>query len=353
MALNLQQIREKLLAKQEQTDRSRNGTYSADNSVYLFWNNPEGSTATLRFLPDGDETNDFFWVERLMIKIPFVGVKNHADSKPVEVQVPCLDMWKPKTCPITAEINPWWKDESLVDMARKYYRKKTYLFQGLVTDNPNKNDVVPENPIRRFIITTQVYDIIKNILMDRDLEHTPTDYEHGRDFYLSKTTKGQGPNKHANYTTSKWAMKERALTPVDLDGIAKYGLNKLNTFLPKKPDEAHINAIMELFTASVNGELYDLERWGNYYKPGGMRSESGTSTDDGSDDSASNSASTAPATSSLSTASTILNRIATKQAETTQDPPWTESAASVSVDKPKAQTPDDIIAAIRRRHQQK
>ena len=348
MALSLKEIQAKLLAQQAQKERGKSGGFTGDNSIYPFWNNPEGSTATLRFLPDGDDTNDFFWVERLIIKLPFPGVKGQENSgRPVEVQVPCTDMWKPGSCPITAEIRPWWKDPSLEDMARKYYKKKSFLFQGFVTQNPNKEDATPENPIRRFIINPSVFDAIKAILMRQDLENSPTDYQSGRDFYLSKTTKGG----YSNYQSSSWSMKERALAQDELEAIDKHGLYNLNQFLPKKPDDQHLNAIMEMFAASVDGEQYDADRWGQFYRPNGMRME-------GNSDSATANTSPAPAATSSVTAASIMNRVAPKPAAPVEAAPWEDNepaapAASAPADKPKMQTPDEILAAIRRRQQGK
>jgi len=348
MALTLKEIQAKLLAQQANKDRAKNGSgFGGDNAIYPFWNNPEGSSTTLRFLPDGDETNDFFWLERLIIKLPFPGVKGDSAGRSVEVQVPCTDMWKANSCPITAEIRPWWKDKSLEDMARKYYRKKSYLFQGFVTSNPNKDDQEPANPIRRFIINPSVFDIVKSILMDQDLENSPTDYDHGRDFYLLKTTKGG----YANYASSKWAMKERPLSEDENNAVNQHGLWNLSSFLPKKPDEAHLNAIMEMFQASVNEELYDVDKWGQFYRPNGMRADTNSTDTD-----AQTSSTSRPAVMPSSiTASSILNRLPAKPAVSEEtSPPWEDSAASTSVtDKPKTQTPDDIIAAIRRRQQQK
>lgn len=346
MALSLKEIQAKLLAQQERKERGKNG-FSGENSIYPFWSNPEGSTATLRFLPDGDDKNDFFWVERLIIKLPFPGVKGQDTSRPVEVQVPCMDMWKPGSCPITAEIRPWWKDPSLEDLARKYYRKKSYLFQGFVTQNPNKEDTTPENPIRRFVINPTLFDAIKAILMRQDLENSPTDYESGRDFYLSKTQKGQ----YANYSSSSWSMKERPLSAEELEAIDKFGLYNLNQFLPKKPDDAHLQAIMELFQASVQEELYDPERWGQFYRPNGMR------FDNDSADLTITTSTPAPVAAPV-TASSIMSKIAKPAAKTVveEDVPWTdEPTASAPAAEPakKAQTPDEILAAIRRRQQGK
>lgn len=338
MALSLKEIQARLLEQQAKKDRAKGGAgFTGDNAVYPFWNNPDGSSATLRFLPDGDETNDFFWIERLIIKLPFSGIKGQMDAKPVEVQVPCTDMWTPNSCQITAEIRPWWKDKSLEDMARKYYRKKSYLFQGFVVSNPNSEDQIPENPIRRFIINPSVFDSIKGILLDQDLEHTPTDYEHGRDFQLIKTTKGA----YANYTSSKWSMKERPLSDSEREAITKFNLWQLKSFLPKQPDSAHTVAIRELFEASVNGELYDVDRWGQFYRPNGLKIDTPSTEETEVKE---NVTPVTPAVAQV-TASSILNKVANKQPATTND----ESTG----DKPKPQSPEEIIAAIRRRQQQK
>jgi hypothetical protein len=44
----------------------------------------------------------------------------------------------------------------------------------------------------------------------------------------------------------------------------------LKDFLPKKPSEVELKVMKEMFEASVDGQAYDAERWGNYYKPRGV-----------------------------------------------------------------------------------
>ena len=154
----LQEIRAKLQAANNQQGSGQTG---GDNGVYPHWNIQEGQTATLRFIPDGDPDNTFFWIERAMIKLPFAGVKGETNSKPVTVQVPCMEMWG-ETCPILTEVRPWFKDKSLEEMGRKYWKKKSYLFQGFVVESKLQEDKTPENPIRRFIIGSQIFNIIKS-----------------------------------------------------------------------------------------------------------------------------------------------------------------------------------------------
>jgi hypothetical protein len=258
---SLAEIRAKL-ASMENSSKP-NSSQQSDNAIYPHWNIDEGTSATLRFLPDADNTNDFFWVERQMIRLTFPGVLG-GENKPVTVQVPCGEMYG-ETCPVLTEVRPWFKDPSLEDMGRKYWKKRSYIFNGFVTDNP-LNETAPENPIRRFVISPQIFNIIKASLMDPDMENIPTDYVNGTDFRVSKTTKGQ----YADYSTSKWARKESSLDEVQLAGIDANGLHNLKDYLPAKPTADHYNAISEMFAASVDGELYDPAKWGNFYKPYGV-----------------------------------------------------------------------------------
>ena len=257
----LAEIRAKLLEKEQRTG----GSFQSDNAIYAFWNIPENSTATLRFLPDLDETNTFFWKERQMIRLSFPGIKGQDESRSVTVQVPCVEMWG-DACPVHAEIRPWFKDPSLEDEGRKYWKKRSYIFQGFVTDNPWGDDTPPENPIRRFVINPSIYKIISAALMDPDFPEIPTDFEAGTDFKLTKTQKGQ----YADYSTSNWARRERSLDQTERDAIQTNGLFNLNDYMPKRPNNEEIKVIFEMFESSVAGELYDPERFGSYYTPQGV-----------------------------------------------------------------------------------
>lgn len=266
----LAEIRAKL--QEAQTKTSGNSTGGGDNAIYPHWNMQEGKEAVVRFLPDGNANNTFFWVERAMIKLPFAGVKGETDSRPVQVQVPCVEMYNDgSVCPILSEVRGWFKDKSLEEMGRKYWKKRSYIFQGFVVEDPLKEDSTPDNPIRRFIIGPQIYQIIRSALMDPELEELPTDALRGVDFRIAKTSKGG----FADYSTSKWSRRERALTDVEKAAIDQYGLFDLSSFLPKKPTDVELKVMKEMFEASVDGEAYDMERWGQYFKPAGMGQATG------------------------------------------------------------------------------
>jgi hypothetical protein len=266
----LAEIRAKLQEAQNKT--SGNSTGGGDNAIYPHWNMQEGKEAVVRFLPDGNANNTFFWVERAMIKLPFAGIKGETDSRAVQVQVPCVEMYNDGTaCPILSEVRGWFKDKNLEEMGRKYWKKRSYIFQGFVVEDPIKEDSTPDNPIRRFIIGPQIYQIIRSALMDPELEELPTDFLRGVDFRIAKTSKGG----FADYSTSKWSRRERALTDVEKAAIDSHGLFDLSSFLPKKPTDVELKVMKEMFEASVDGEAYDMDRWGQYFKPAGMSQATG------------------------------------------------------------------------------
>ena len=328
MATSLAEIRAKL---QAQENRGQGGTQQGgDNAIYPHWNIAEGSSTRIRFLPDGNTKNDFFWVERLMIRLPFAGVKGQADSKPVIVQVPCVEMYG-EQCPILGEVRGWFKDPSLEDMGRKYWKKKSYLFQGFVRENALADDKQPDNPIRRFVISPQIFNLIKAALMDPELENLPTDYTAGLDFTITKTSKGG----YADYSTSKWSRRESALTADEQGAIDTNGLYNLTDFLPKQPGEVELKVIKEMFEASVDGQAYDPDRWGQYYRPAGMM-VTNTATSDDSPSVAQ------PAPSAQTATPAPVAEDVTAEAEA----PVVAPAGSSS------QRADDILAMIRNRSKQ-
>ena len=272
MAGTLQEIQARLKELEKNKNTQMAGS---DRAVYPFWNIKEGDEAVLRFLPDSDPENVFFWVERQMIRLKFSGVAGAEESKPVTVTVPCMEMYG-EACPILTKVRPWFKDQSMDEIARSYWKKRSYLFQGLVVEDPmNEERTDEDSPIRRFIIGPQIFEIIKDVLMDEDMENIPTDLTNGTDFRLIKTSKGS----FAVYTTSKWARRERSLDQSELDSIEEAGLNNLSDFIPKKPSAEQLQAIIEMFEASQQDELYDPERWATFYKPYGVDVPSATATE--------------------------------------------------------------------------
>ena len=62
MATSLAEIRAKLQA-QENRGQGGNSQGGGDNAIYAHWNIAEGQNARVRFLPDANTNNTFFWVD--------------------------------------------------------------------------------------------------------------------------------------------------------------------------------------------------------------------------------------------------------------------------------------------------
>jgi len=327
---SLAEIRARITAQENKTQNKGSSTQS-DNAIYPHWNIDEGAQATIRLLPDADTNNTFFWVERQIIKLPFNGVKGDPNIKQTVVQVPCVEMYG-DSCPVLAEVRPWYKDDTLKELANKYWKKRSYIFQGFVRTNPLGDDKTPANPIRRFIISPQIFTIIKSSLMDPEMEELPTDFLRGLDFNIKKTSKGG----YADYSTSNWARKESALTEVEQAAIEAHGLYNLADFLPKKPNEAELRVIKEMFEASVDGQPFDNERWGAYYRPYGVEAPAGSTA--------------AKPTASTETSAPASTPAKAPVAEAEDDTPPFETADPVVV--PQTTSSDkaqDILAMIRAR----
>ena len=333
---SLAEIRARLqAAENKQGGQSAGG---GDKSIYPHWNMEEGQSCTIRFLPDGNNKNTFFWVERQMIRLPFAGIKGEMDSKQVMVQVPCVEMWEPNACPILAEVRTWFKDKSLEEMGRKYWKKRSYIMQGFVRENPIADDTTPDNPIRKFIIGPQLFATIKAVLMDPETEELPTDALRGLDFRISKTQKGG----YADYSTSKWARKESALTEVEQAAIEAHSLFDLNTFLPKRPGDVELRVIKEMFEASVDGQPYDTERWGQYFRPAGVQAPSNSAGSASSVDHADEDApKAAPAAKPAP--------VAKAEPQPWEDDDTPAAAAPVQTAAKPTQKAEDILAMIRAR----
>jgi hypothetical protein len=61
-------------------------------------------------------------------------------------------------------------------------------------------------------------------------------------------------------------------------------LFNLNDFMPKRPGVDEVRAIMEMFEASVDGQLYDPDRWSKYYRPSGVQISAGSAASNDADE---------------------------------------------------------------------
>ena len=138
-------------------------------------------------------------------------------------------------------------------------------------------------------------------------------------------------------------MKDRALNQDELNAIDRFGLFNLSTFLPKKPDDAHLKAMMEMFEASVNGEQYDADRWAEFYKPAGLKTEhnGNAAVDDVS--------------AAVDRVAPIVPRAAARAvpvpAAVEDEAPFAAEPAPAAKTANKTMTPEQILAMVRNRNQ--
>lgn len=272
MSKTLDEIRKKLQAME--ANRGGRQAGSGDKLTYPHWDLKANTSSTIRFLPDGNDDNVLFWVENQKINLPFAGIKDHDEHKPVVISVPCIEMWTGKnTCPILNEVRPMWNDDSLKEIASKYWIKRSYFMQGVVLQDGIGEESPPENPIRRFNFTNQLFNIVKTALLDPEMENSPVDLLNGTDFTINRTQKGN----YADYTTSKWARRESPLAQQYLDAIDQYGLPDLSSYLPQRPSNEHVEVMFDMFRASIDGGLYEPAKWAEFYRPYGFEAARGSS----------------------------------------------------------------------------
>lgn len=277
----LERMRQMMREEAEKKNGTNRTFASGDNASYPFWDIPEDTTALIRFLPDKDESNPWFWAERQTIKLPFAGTigGESPTDKQVTVTVPCVDMFG-DVCPIIAETRPWWKDDAKKETARLYYKKRSYITQGFVVSSPFAEQSVPENPMRRFMIGNELVQKLKAGLADIEMENDPTDYMLGTDFKIRKTKKGE----HNNYSTSEWARRSRPLSETEVLAIEQHGLFNLADFRGARPDADGVAAIKAMFHASLRGDPYDFAEFGKFsWRPYGA-SGSNMAHDEEADD---------------------------------------------------------------------
>ncbi len=255
----LAEIRAKLEAAKSKTQNDQPKRSNDDLAQFPFWNAPLNSTSTVRFLPDADASNAFFWRQRDVINLPFEGVINgdYPTNQSVTVKIISPTTFDMK-CPIGAATKHLWKEDK--DLALKYWRKRSYLTQAFVVSSAFQEDKLPANPIRRLVLNKGLFEQVEQILMDPEIEDLITDFDKGRDYRIVKTQKGEW----SNYSTSSFSMKTRSLGESERAAIAEHGLFDLSSFLGKAPTDEDLLAMEGMVRDSLNGDPFDAAAYPNF-----------------------------------------------------------------------------------------
>lgn len=218
------------------------------SNYYPFWNMKTGQRAIIRFLPDRASDNPRgFLVEKVFHNLTINGQKK---------TVPCLSMYG-DDCPICKVSQEYYKAKDEVN-GKKYWRKKQYIAQALVVEDPLPADAASgethQGKVRFFALGFQIYNIIKEAFAAEDdpLEGIPYDFEDGYDFIIKKSEKGG----YADYSVgTKFVSKQRSLDEDEMV-IVEDGMTELTTLLPKNPGVEKVQAMLN---ADLNGEDYQEE----------------------------------------------------------------------------------------------
>ncbi|MNC42042.1 hypothetical protein D3C75_908410 [compost metagenome] len=115
-------------------------------------------------------------------------------------------------------------------------------------------------------INPQLYKVIKEAFESGDLENIPYEYDLGTNFIIKKDQQGE----YASYIMSKFAKRESALDDETVEFV-KGALKELSTVLPRKPERAEIEAMLE------------AEMTGSEYKAGGVSAPQAAAQSDDDD----------------------------------------------------------------------
>lgn len=191
-------------------------------NFFPFYKAPDDSTSIFRFLPDADESNPMqFLVENHIHELIINGEKK---------RVACLKMYG-EDCPIckhAAENYQKGREAEALgdaagmkkwnDLGKQFYRKLSYIGQGIVVDSPVEHDAAVV--VKLIDFGTNIYKQMQSAFQSGDLEKEPYDFFEGYNFRFKKTKKGEW----SDYSTSSFAPKQTALTEELIEQIELFDL---------------------------------------------------------------------------------------------------------------------------------
>jgi hypothetical protein len=233
---------ESLKAQFKKTETTNEG---GQNNYYPFWNIEIGEQAIVRFLPDRNEDNPTgFLVEKSMHVLVINGEKK---------SVPCLKMYG-EDCPICKVSSAFYKKDDK-ENGKKYWRKKQYLAQALIIEDPLPADKETgekhQGKVRYLALGNKLYDSIKDAFESGDLEDVPFLHEGGTNFVIKKRQQGE----YADYSRSTFAKHPSDLDDETIAHVTSASID-LATLLPKHPTLEKVEAMLK---AAMTGTEYNAQ----------------------------------------------------------------------------------------------
>lgn len=203
-------------------------------------------SATFRFVRDKNEDNPMGFLKEI--------INHNLTINGQEKRVPCLEMYGLK-CPVCAAASEFFNSNQN-NLGSKLWKKRNYVAQVLVIDDPLKLDVDPSNPVKLLSIGKQVYDILKEATLSGDIENDPDAYEGGHNFIIKKTKGGAKPDGTGFYPTyvvgTRFSPKQTDV-PEELRELVEANLIDLNDLVQDQPDIDAYHADLQAALTALTG----------------------------------------------------------------------------------------------------
>lgn len=196
------------------------------------------SSVTFRFLPDKNPDNQAGFLKEVIMHNLMINGS--------EKRVPCLEMWG-ETCPICEQAKQYF-NANQNDAGSKIWKKRNYVAQVLVIDDPLKLELDASNPIKIVSIGKQILSIIKEAIVSGEIENDPDAFVGGHNFIIKKTKGGAKPDGTGFFPTynvgTRFSSKPSDI-PAELRDVIEANLIDLNDLVPNKPDVASVYADLQ------------------------------------------------------------------------------------------------------------
>jgi hypothetical protein len=265
----LTKLRAAQAALKAQTDKQKQN--NGPSELFRHWNLDFDKSCTFRFLPDGDESNVFFWKKKMLWEWKFPT----AEGTEVKIVMPCKKTFDPAAkCEVYSLLGDMFSlskktgDQSHAGSAKAYWVKTSFLMQGFVRYSDYKEEQVPESLIRKFDFTKDVFqDTIENRVQDTNpdtcLKSWPVDFENGLNYVVKKT---QGSNGYANYRGSSFGSNPSALSEEERAAISG-GVPSLARYLPTQLTDEAYGLQMTMLETALSGGVWNKEWEDAGFKP--------------------------------------------------------------------------------------
>ncbi len=261
----------KLRAAQAALKAQNEKTNHGPSELFRHWNLDYDKSCTLRFLPDGDETNLFFWKKKMLWEWKFPT----ADGGEVKIVMPCKKTFNPtasdEVYSLLGEMFQLSKktgDQSHAETAKAYWVKTSFMMQGFVRASDYKEEQVPESLIRKFDFSKEIFtDTIDKRVQDTNeetaLRSWPVDFDAGLNYIVKKT---KGANGYANYNGSQFSFNPTPLTEEERAAIAG-GIPHLSRYLPTPLSDEAYGLQMTMLETALSGGVWNKEWEDAGFKP--------------------------------------------------------------------------------------